>query len=90
MKIVVVTRQFELNGVIGRTIAALLLGLAEMQYQRTPESRHRRAKARGVCTGRAIGTTKANPGRARELKTKGLSMDEIARGLGVSTRTVTR
>jgi DNA invertase Pin-like site-specific DNA recombinase len=48
------------------------------------------AKARGVYTGRAVGSTKANPGRARELKKKGLSMDEIATALGVSTRTVTR
>ena len=48
------------------------------------------AKARGVYTGRAVGSTKANPGRARELKKKGLSMDEIATALGVSARTVTR
>ena len=48
------------------------------------------AKARGVYTGRAVGSTKANPRRARELKKKGLSMDEIAPALGVSKRTVTR
>jgi len=35
-------------------------------------------------------STKAKPGRARELKRKGLSMDEIATALGVSKRTVTR
>jgi hypothetical protein len=28
------------------------------------------AKARGVYTGRAVGSTKANPARARELKLK--------------------
>ena len=47
-------------------------------------------KARGVYTGRAVGTTKAKPGRARELKKKVLSMDETATALGVSKRTVAR
>src|SRR5258705_9173622 len=32
LKIVVVTQQLELAGVLGRTIAALLLGLAEIEY----------------------------------------------------------
>lgn len=93
MKIVVVTQQLELNGVIGRTIAALLLGLAEIEHGNIRERQKagiEAAKARGVYTGRTIGSTKAKPGRARELKKKGLSMDEIATALGVSTRTVTR
>jgi len=93
MKIVVVTQQLELNGVIGRTIAALLLGLAEIEHGNIRERQKAgiaAAKARGVYAGRTIGSTKAKPGRARELKRKGLSMDEIATALGVSTRTVTR
>jgi DNA invertase Pin-like site-specific DNA recombinase len=93
LKIVVVTQQLELNGVIGRTIAALLLGLAEIEHVNIRERQKagiEAAKARGVYTGRAVGSTKANPGRARELKKKGLNMNEIATALGVSTRTVTR
>jgi DNA invertase Pin-like site-specific DNA recombinase len=93
LKIVVVTQQLELNGVIGRTIAALLRGLAEIEHGNIRERQKAgidAAKARGVYTGRTIGSTKANPGRARELKLKGLSMDEIATALGVSKRTVTR
>jgi DNA invertase Pin-like site-specific DNA recombinase len=93
LKIVVVTQQLELNGVIGRTIAALLLGLAEIEHGHIRERQKagiEAAKARGVYTGRAIGSTKAHSGRARELKKKGLSMGEIATALGVSTRTVTR
>lgn len=93
LKIVVVTQQLELNGVIGRTIAALLLGLAEIEHGNIRERQKAgiaAARARGVYTGRAVGSTKAKPGRARELKKKGLSMTEIATALAVSTRTVTR
>ena len=93
LKIVVVTQQLELNGVIGRTIAALLLGLAEIEHGNIRERQKagiEAAKARGVYTGRAVGSTKAKPGRARELKNKGLSMEEIATALDISTRTVTR
>jgi DNA invertase Pin-like site-specific DNA recombinase len=38
LKIVVVTQQLELNGVLGRTIAALLLGLAEITYSAVPSA----------------------------------------------------
>lgn len=93
LKIVVVTQQLELNGAIGRTIAALLLGLAEIEHGYIRERQRAgiaAAKTRGVYTGRAVGSTKAKPGRARELKSKGLTMSEIATALGVSKRTVTR
>jgi DNA invertase Pin-like site-specific DNA recombinase len=69
--------------------------MAEIEHGNIRERQRQKAgieaaKARGVYTGRAVGSTKANPGRARELKKKGLTMDEIATALGVSTRTVTR
>lgn len=93
LKIVVVTQQLELNGVIGRTIAALLLGLAEIEHGHIRERQKagiEAAKARGVYTGRSMGSTKAQPRRAQELKRKGLSLEEIAAALNVSKRTVTR
>jgi DNA invertase Pin-like site-specific DNA recombinase len=93
LKIVVITQQLELSGVIGRTIAGLLLGLAEIEHSNIKERQRagvEAAKARGVDTGRTRGTTKAKPGRARELKDKGLTMDEIAIALGISNRTVRR
>lgn len=93
LKIVVVTQQLELNGVIGRTIAALLLGLAEIEHGHIRERQKagiEAAKARGVYTGRAVGSTKAQPRRAQELKRKGLSIEEIAAALAVSKRTITR
>ena len=93
LKIVVVTQQLELNGVIGHAIAALLLGLAEIEHGNIRERQKagiEAAKVRGVYTGRTVGSIKANPRRARELKKTGLSMAEIATALGVSRRTVTR
>jgi DNA invertase Pin-like site-specific DNA recombinase len=50
-KIVVVTQRLELSGVIGRTIAALLLGLAEIEHGFIKERQRagiEAAKRRGV------------------------------------------
>ena len=93
LKIVVVTQQLELNGVIGRTIAALLLGLAEIEHGHIKERQKAgiaAAKARGAYKGRQPGTRKASPERARELATKGNKPAEIAAALGISKRTVMR
>lgn len=93
IKIVVITQQLELSGVIGRTIAALLLGLAEIEHTNIKERQRagiEAAKKRGVYTGRARGSTKAKPSRARELKQKGLTNSEVSVALGVSHRTLRR
>src|SRR6266404_7595716 len=93
MKIVVVTQQLELNGVIGRTIAALLLGLAEIEHGHIKERQKAgiaAAKVRGAYKGRQPGARKASPERARELAAKGNKPAEIAAALGISTRTVMR
>src|SRR6266404_1986802 len=61
IKIIVITQQLELSGVIGRTIAALLLGLAEIEHTNIRERQRagiEAAKTRGVYTGRTRGTTK--------------------------------
>jgi len=93
LKIIVITQQLELSGVIGRTIAALLLGLAEIEHTNIKERQKagiEAAKLRGVYTGRARGSTKANPTRARELKQKGLTNAEVSVALGISRRTLRR
>jgi DNA invertase Pin-like site-specific DNA recombinase len=93
LKIIVITQQVELSGVIGRTIAALLRGLAEIEHTNIKERQKagiEAAKLRGVYTGRARGSTKANPTRARELKQKGLTNAEVSVALGISHRTLRR
>jgi DNA invertase Pin-like site-specific DNA recombinase len=93
LKIVVVTQQLELNGVIGRTIAALLLGLAEIEHSHIKERQKAgiaAAKARGAYKGRQPGSRKASPERARELAAKGNKPAEIAAALKISKRTVLR
>jgi DNA invertase Pin-like site-specific DNA recombinase len=93
LRVVSVTQQIDFNGTIGRIIAAVMLGLAEMEQQ-TRRERQRvgieAAKERGVYTGRQTGTTKAKPQRARDLVEQGLTHGEVATALGVSRRTVLR
>jgi DNA invertase Pin-like site-specific DNA recombinase len=93
LKIVVVTQQIELSGAVGRMIAALLLGLAEIELEYRAERQAAGidlAKKKGVYKGRKAGTTKAKPDRARELRDRGLRNDEIAEALDVNKRTVLR
>ena len=93
LKVVVVTQRIELNGAVGRMIAAVMLGLAEIELEFRAERQAagiKAARSRGVFLGRQPGTTKAKPQRAGELRTKGLNDTEIATALGVSRRTVQR
>lgn len=93
IRVVVVTQQIDLGGAVGRMVASVLFGLAEI------ESEYRRerqaagiaiAKQGGAYHGRQKGTTKAKPSRARQLRDQGLSVSEIANALAVSDRTVFR
>jgi len=93
LKIVVVTQQLELNGPLGRTIAALLLGLAEIEYANIKERQRagiEAAKARGVYKGRRPALKNTKAAKARSLKARGFSANETAQALGVSRRTVLR
>jgi len=93
VRIVVVTQQIDLSGTVGRMIASVLFGLAEIEQEYRRERQAAGiavAKRRGVYRGRAKGTTKAKPARARTLRTRGLDTTEIANALKVSLRTVFR
>ena len=93
LKIVVVTKQLEFNGAVGRTLAALLMGLSEIEWEYRKERQQAGiavAKKKNIYKGRKAGTTKGKPDRAKELKAKGLNAPEIATALGVSERTVFR
>jgi len=93
LKTVVITQQIELNGAVGRMIAALLLGLAEIELEYRQERQAAGievAKRKGIYKGRRKGTTKAEPARAKQLRAKGLTVAEIATALGTNKRTVQR
>lgn len=101
VRFVSVTQQIDLTGAVGRMVAAVMLGLAEIEWefrrdrQRAGiEAARKRDKGKPLVErtyrGRHSATTKARPARAAALKAKGLTAREIARDLGVSVRTVWR
>lgn len=93
LRIVVVTQQLDFNGSVGQMIAALLLGLAQIENEYRKERQAagiEQAKKRGVYKGRANGTLKGDPRRVVELRDKGLTAPEISTALGISLRTVWR
>jgi DNA invertase Pin-like site-specific DNA recombinase len=93
VRVVSVTQQLDLTGVVGRIIASVLFGLAEIDLQNMKDRRRAgiaQAKIRGVYKGRRPGARKADRIRARELQEKGLKPAEIALALGISERTAFR
>jgi DNA invertase Pin-like site-specific DNA recombinase len=91
LRVVSVTQQIDFNGTMGKMLAAVLLGIAEME-QETRRERQRagieEARKAGKYRGRKPGTTKAKPARALKLREKGLTVEEIGEALGVSRNTV--
>ena len=93
LRVVSVTQQIDFNGAVGKLLAAVLLGIAAMEQETRRERQAAGiavARKAGVYQGRKVGTTKATPERARQLRDKGLSADEIASALGVSRNTAFR
>lgn len=93
MRIVSVTQQIDFSGTVGKMIAAVLLGVAQMEQ----ETRRKRqsagiavAKAEGKYKGRKPGTLKAKPKQALTLRDKGLTLTEIASTMNISRQTVFR
>jgi DNA invertase Pin-like site-specific DNA recombinase len=93
VRVVAVTQQIDLHGALGRMIASVLFGLAEieMEYRRERQAAGIAvAKRRGIYRGRQTGTTQARPRRAKVLRSRGLTVPEIAHALQISERTVFR
>ena len=93
VRVVVVTQQIDLQGAVGRLVASVLFGLAEIEQEYRRERQAAGiavAKQNGVYRGRLRGTTKARPTRAQALRARGCTVPEIAMALGVSPRTVFR
>ena len=93
VRVVSVTQQVDLSGPVGRMVASLMFGLAEieLEYRRERQAAGIAvAKSQGKYRGRKKGTTKAPAERARVLRRRGLTTAEIATALGVTERTVFR
>lgn len=91
VRVVAVSQQLDLSGSVGRLVASVLLGIAEVENEFRRDRQAvgiSAARKRGVYRGRRAGTTKAKPERARELSKQGLKPHEISRALGVSRATV--
>jgi DNA invertase Pin-like site-specific DNA recombinase len=89
----VVTQQIDLRGTVGRLVASVLFGLAEIEQEYRRERQAAGiavAKQKGVYRGRLQGTTKAPPTRAQALRQRGFTVPEIATALRISPRTVFR
>ncbi len=93
LKVVSVTQDIEFNGALGKLIAAILLGVAEMELSTLKERQRagiEAAKKAGKFIGRKRGTFKGSAARVRQLRDKGNTPSEIAKSLGISERTVFR
>jgi DNA invertase Pin-like site-specific DNA recombinase len=93
VRVVVVTQHIDLSGPVGRLVASVLFGLAEIEQEYRRERQASGiavAKRKGVYRGRSKGTPKAKPARVRALRARGLTAPEIANALHVSVRTVFR
>lgn len=95
VRLVSVTQQLDFSGPAGKMIAAVLFAVAEME-QSTRRERQAAgiaaAKERGAYPGRKKGAVKAgiDPARAVQLRSQGLTQEEIANALGVSLSSARR
>jgi DNA invertase Pin-like site-specific DNA recombinase len=93
VRVVVITQQLDLSGAVGRLVAGVLFGLAEIEHEYRQERQAAGiavAKRQGRYHGRAKGTTKAQPTRVRLLHDRGFTVEEIRQVLQISRRTVYR
>jgi DNA invertase Pin-like site-specific DNA recombinase len=93
VRVVVITQQLDLSGAVGRLVASVLFGLAEIEQEYRRERQAAGiavAKRKGQYRGRVKGTMKAQPARARILSERGFTVAEIRQALQISSRTVYR
>src|SRR2546426_1573735 len=91
--VVVITQQLDLSGAVGRLVASVLFGLAEIEHEYRLERQAAGiavAKRKGRYHGRAKGTTKAQPARARILHERCFTLAANQQALQISPRTAYR
>ena len=80
VRVPLITQQLDLSGAVGRLVTGVLFGLAEIEHEYRQERQAAGiavAKRKGRYHGRAKGTTKAQPTRARLLYERGFTVVEI-------------
>ena len=93
VRVVIITQQLDLSGAVGRLVASVLFGLAEIEHEYRRERQAAGiavAKRKGRYHGRARGTTKAQPARVQLLYERGFTVAEIGQALQISPRTAYR
>ena len=93
VRVVSVSEQFDFTGQVGQLIASVFFAMAKMDQDARRAAQAAgisRAQQEGKYLGRKPGSTIAKPARARQLKEKGNTYEEIASSLGVSRATVAR
>lgn len=94
VRIVSMTEQLDFSSTVGKIIASLLSGLAQMETEYRKERQTvgiNAAKKKGnVYMGRKPGTTKCKPEEARKMRQNGYKISHIAGILGVTPMTVHR
>jgi len=88
VRVIAVTQRLDLSGPLGRMVASLLLGIAEMEREHLRER-----QAAGIATARARGTKFGRPKAVdttaiRNMKSTGLSVKQIADYLSISRQSV--
>jgi DNA invertase Pin-like site-specific DNA recombinase len=93
IRIVSITQQIDMSGIVGQMIASILFGFAQMERELILERQKlgiAKAKAAGKYKGRKPGSFKGDADKARELRAKGVKLVDIAAALGVCPRSVNR
>lgn len=88
IRLVAVSQQIDLNGSVGKIIAAVLLGVAQMERENIRENVKRgmlAAKARGVKLGKR---PRLFAGDIKKLQDKGLNITQVSKKLNVTRQAV--
>ena len=84
IRVIAVAQQIDFNGTVGKIIAAVLMGVAQMERENLRENTKRglaAARERGVKLGRP---DKIDLAQVKKLRGKGVAVSEIAQRLGCS------